>query len=60
MTTTNQPTGTRAPSDKARGMTIHVGGRGLFLVMRGRHELLRGTFEQCYDYINSVHQGLPC
>jgi hypothetical protein len=60
MTTTHQLIRTDAPSDRAHGLTIHVAGRGLFVVMRGSHELRRGTFEQCYDYVSAVRQALAC
>jgi hypothetical protein len=60
MTTADQLTRTGASTNEARDLTIHVAGRGLFLVMRGGHELLRGTFQQCYDYINAAQQGLTC
>jgi hypothetical protein len=43
-----------------RGLTIRVAGRGLFVVMQGSHELLRGTFEECYDYVNGVLEGPTC
>jgi hypothetical protein len=47
-----------------RGLTIHVAGPRLFVVTRGSRELLRGTFEQCYDYVNAANegprQGLTC
>jgi hypothetical protein len=39
-----------------REFTIHVTGRGLYVVARGQ-ELLRGTFEQSYNYVNAAHQG---
>jgi hypothetical protein len=58
--TTNQLTRPDASSDRVRDLTIRVAGRGLFVVMRGSRELLRGTFEQCYDYVNAARLGLMC
>jgi hypothetical protein len=60
MTPTDQLTRTHAPTDRVRGLTIHVAGRGVFVVMRGSRELLRGTFEQCYNYVNAARHGLTC
>jgi hypothetical protein len=64
MTTTHQLTRTDALSHDAHRLRIHVAGRGLFVVMRGSREVLRGTFEQCYDYVsvalNGPRQGLTC
>jgi hypothetical protein len=64
MTTTQQVTRRDARSDHARGLHIHVAGRGLFVVMRGRHEVFSGTFAQCYDYVNGAlpgpREGLTC
>jgi hypothetical protein len=64
MTPTHQLTRTDAPRDHGRGLTIHVAGRGVFVVMRGSREVLRGTFEQCYDYVSAAlegpRQGLTC
>jgi hypothetical protein len=57
MTATHQLTQTAAPKNRARRLTIHVAGLGLFVVMRGSLELFCGTFEQCYDYVNEALQG---
>jgi hypothetical protein len=60
MTTTHQLIRTDVPSDDVGGLTIHVAGRSVCVVMRGSQELLRGTFEQCYDYVNAARLGLTC
>jgi hypothetical protein len=46
--------------EDARGLTIHVAGRGLFVVMYGKREMFRGTFAKCYDYVNALHLGPRC
>ncbi len=43
--------------EDARGLRIHLAGRGQFVVMYGRREMFRGAFAQCYDYINALHLG---
>jgi hypothetical protein len=58
MTTTHQLVRTDAPSGRVRALTSHVAGRGLFLVMQGGREVLRGTFGECCDYVNALRQGL--
>jgi hypothetical protein len=60
MTTTQHLARTDAASDHARRLHIHVAGHGLFVVMRGNHEVFSGTFAQCYDYVNAARQGLMC
>jgi hypothetical protein len=57
MTTTQQITRRDAPNEHARGLHIHVAGRGLFIVMQGPREVFSGTFAQCYDYVNRALQG---
>jgi hypothetical protein len=54
MTTNQQRASTDATRDRGRGMTIHMAGGGLFVVMDGHREMFRGTFVQCYDYVNSA------
>jgi len=61
MTITRQLAQINTPrQEDARAMTIRVAGRGVFVVLRGNRELFRGTFEQCYDYVNAARQGLTC
>jgi hypothetical protein len=60
MTSTQQIAPIDATDDRTRDMTIHVAGRGLFLVMRNNREIFRGTFEQCYDCVSSGGRGLTC
>ena len=57
MTATQQTASSHATGQRTRGMTIHVAGSGLFVVMNGRLEMFRGTFEQCYGYVSSVYRG---
>jgi hypothetical protein len=57
MTTIDHLTQSDAASARPHDLRIRVVGAGLFVVMRGSRELLRGTFEQCYDYVNAALQG---
>jgi hypothetical protein len=57
MTTTHQLTRTDARRERLSGLTIHVAGPGVFVVIRGSRELHRGTFEQCYDYVSAALEG---
>jgi hypothetical protein len=60
MTSTQQIAPIDTTDDRTRGMTIHVAGAGLFVVIHDSSEIFRGTFEQCYDYVNSGGRGLTC
>jgi hypothetical protein len=60
MTSTQQIALIDATDDRTRGMTIHVAGAGLFVVIRDSSEIFRGTFEQCYDYVSSGGRGPAC
>jgi hypothetical protein len=57
MTTPHKLTRTHAAGARTPGRTIHVAGGGLFMVTQGRREVLRGTFEQCYDYVHAALEG---
>jgi hypothetical protein len=57
MTVTHQLTQIDAQSVGARSLRIAVAGSGLFVVMQGNRELLRGTFEQCYHYVSAALRG---
>jgi hypothetical protein len=60
MAVTRQLSRPDPPGDRTRSLKIHVAGRGVFVVTQGSREVFRGTFEQCYDYVNAARQGLQC